>query len=350
MCAGHPRRRHRRRRRSTTASSPRSPRPRASTRRSRVAGSPGRGPDAPARPQIRTGPWGDRYGEVPDGLTLQSFRDAPHGIDCGPMVPRVREILETAERPDRPRAAVHPRRPRRASRARVERTVDGLVLTSRRHLRSNNSWMHNVKVLVKGKDRCTLLMHPDDAAPRVSHDGDARPRELRARARVEVAGRGQRRDDAGRGVAAPRLGPRQGRHPHGGRPRARGREQQPARTGRRLRPALEQRGRQRHPRRSRPASLRLANSDARTSTPCARADSDAASLRLSTAGAGEARQFGTDGCAWPAGPAPNASSTFCVALTIVGLYGDSGNSGGLELAHPVVGARSANTPAPLGPV
>jgi anaerobic selenocysteine-containing dehydrogenase len=41
---------------------------------------------------------------------------------------------------------------------------DGLVLVSRRHLRSKNSWMHNVKVLVKGKDRCTLLIHPDDAA------------------------------------------------------------------------------------------------------------------------------------------------------------------------------------------
>ena len=40
----------------------------------------------------------------------------------------------------------------------------GCVLVSRRHLRSNNSWMHNVKVLVKGKDRCTLLIHPDDAA------------------------------------------------------------------------------------------------------------------------------------------------------------------------------------------
>jgi anaerobic selenocysteine-containing dehydrogenase len=46
------------------------------------------------------------------------------------------------------------------------------VLVSRRHLRSNNSWMHNVKVLVKGKDRCTLLMHPDDAAAAGVVDGD----------------------------------------------------------------------------------------------------------------------------------------------------------------------------------
>jgi anaerobic selenocysteine-containing dehydrogenase len=38
------------------------------------------------------------------------------------------------------------------------------VLVSRRHVRSNNSWMHNVRVLVKGKDRCTLEVHPDDAS------------------------------------------------------------------------------------------------------------------------------------------------------------------------------------------
>ncbi len=47
--------------------------------------------------------------------------------------------------------------------ARLDRPADDLVLISRRHLRSNNSWMHNVPVLVKGKDRCTLLVHPDDA-------------------------------------------------------------------------------------------------------------------------------------------------------------------------------------------
>jgi len=78
------------------------------------------------------------------------------------MTPRVPEILETANRridlaPEIVLADV----PRLA--ARVGRAVDGLLLTSRRHLRSNNSWMHNVKVLMKGKDRCTLLIHPDDA-------------------------------------------------------------------------------------------------------------------------------------------------------------------------------------------
>jgi anaerobic selenocysteine-containing dehydrogenase len=79
------------------------------------------------------------------------------------MIPRLREILSTPSGKlelapdyivdDVPRL-----------RARLDRHADGgLVLVSRRHLRSNNSWMHNVKVLMKGKDRCTLLIHPDDA-------------------------------------------------------------------------------------------------------------------------------------------------------------------------------------------
>jgi len=112
---------------------------------------------------IRTGPWGDRYGENPDGLTLESFREAPHGIDRGPMEPCAREVVCTPSGKielapeyiveDLPRL-----------RARLGRKGNGLVLVSRRHVRSNNSWMHNVPVLVKGKDRCTLLIHPDDAA------------------------------------------------------------------------------------------------------------------------------------------------------------------------------------------
>ena len=113
---------------------------------------------------IRTGPWGDRYGEVPDGLTLEKIKAQPHGVDMGPMVPRAHEMVCTPDGlidlapdyivGDLPRL-----------RARIAKTADdGLRLVSRRHLRSKNSWMHNVKVLVKGKDRCTLLVHPDDAA------------------------------------------------------------------------------------------------------------------------------------------------------------------------------------------
>jgi anaerobic selenocysteine-containing dehydrogenase len=120
--------------------------------------------------QIRTGSFGDRYGEVPDGLTLQHFRDQPHGIDMGPMVPRVREIIATQSgkielAPEYIVGDVG------RLRMRLDRASDGYVLVSRRHLRSNNSWMHNVNVLMKGKDRCTLLVHPDDARAARLQDG-----------------------------------------------------------------------------------------------------------------------------------------------------------------------------------
>ena len=50
-------------------------------------------------------------------------------------------------------------------------SANGLVLIGRRHLRSNNSWMHNSERLVKGPPRCTLMIHPDDATSRNIADG-----------------------------------------------------------------------------------------------------------------------------------------------------------------------------------
>jgi anaerobic selenocysteine-containing dehydrogenase len=129
------------------------------------------GPERMLDLQIRTGPFGDRYGENADGLTLQSFRDQPHGIDLGPMVPRVRELLNTPSgKIELAPAYITDDVPRLAARLQ-QSTNGGLLLISRRHLRSNNSWMHNVKVLMKGKDRCTLLIHPDDAFGANVEDG-----------------------------------------------------------------------------------------------------------------------------------------------------------------------------------
>ena len=128
------------------------------------------GPERLLDLQIRTGPFGDRYGERTDGLTLDRFRDNPHGIDRGPMIPRVRELVNTPSgRIELAPPYITADLPRLAER--LDRPATGLVLTSRRHLRSNNSWMHNVNVLVKGKDRCTLLIHPDDAARSGVADG-----------------------------------------------------------------------------------------------------------------------------------------------------------------------------------
>ena len=121
------------------------------------------GPERMLDLTLRTGPFGDRYGENPGGLTLDLLKANPNGIDFGPMVPQLPEILGTTDKKirlapqylldDLPRLA-----------ARMERPAESLVLVSRRHLRSNNTWLHNVPALMKGKDRCTLLMHPADAA------------------------------------------------------------------------------------------------------------------------------------------------------------------------------------------
>ena len=76
------------------------------------------------------------------------------------------------ERPDRARArADRGRHPAAARRAWPARATDGLVLVGRRQLRSNNSWMHNLGLLVSGPERCTLHVHPDDAARLGLEDG-----------------------------------------------------------------------------------------------------------------------------------------------------------------------------------
>ncbi|ODR02044.1 molybdopterin dinucleotide-binding protein [Mycobacterium intermedium] len=121
------------------------------------------GPERMLDLTLRTGPFGDRYGEHPGGLTLDLLKKNPNGIDFGPMVPQLPDILGTPDKKirlapqylldDLPRLA-----------ARLERPPEPLVLVSRRHLRSNNSWLHNVPALMKGRDRCTLLIHPADAA------------------------------------------------------------------------------------------------------------------------------------------------------------------------------------------
>ncbi|MGZ4683712.1 MAG: molybdopterin oxidoreductase family protein, partial [Acidimicrobiales bacterium] len=113
---------------------------------------------------IRTGAYGDWFGAVPDGLSLAKLEANPHGIDLGPLQPRLPVALKTpSDRVELAPAPVLDDLARLEASLAVHRNGD-LVLVGRRHLRSNNSWMHNVDVLVKGKERCTLQVHPDDAA------------------------------------------------------------------------------------------------------------------------------------------------------------------------------------------
>ncbi|MGW2017490.1 molybdopterin oxidoreductase family protein [Streptomyces sp. NPDC001927] len=98
----------------------------------------------------------------PYDLTLDDLRAAPHGIDLGPLRPRLPGLLKTrsgrVELLPAPIAADLPR-----LRAALDAEPGGLVLVGRRHLRSNNSWLHNAPSLNSGSNRCTLQVHPADA-------------------------------------------------------------------------------------------------------------------------------------------------------------------------------------------
>ncbi len=117
------------------------------------------GPRALLRAMLRLGD---------SGLTLDDLLRAPHGIDLGPLVPRIPAVLNTPTRRIQlaPPALVAdiPRLRKRLREPALPQDV--LLLIGRRTLRSNNSWMHNSLRLVKGRPRCTLLMHPSDASVR----------------------------------------------------------------------------------------------------------------------------------------------------------------------------------------
>jgi anaerobic selenocysteine-containing dehydrogenase len=122
------------------------------------------GPERLLDIMLRTGPFGDGFGSDPDGLSMDQLEANPHGIDLGPLQPdRIPDLLRTPSGkieafPAEMRADID------RLTASLDRDWDeSMVLVGRRHVRSNNSWMHNVHVLTKGRNRCTLQIHPDDA-------------------------------------------------------------------------------------------------------------------------------------------------------------------------------------------
>lgn len=120
------------------------------------------GPERRLDLALRTGPYGDGFGRQPGGLTLAKVMAAEGGIDLGPLQPRMPEALRTPSGQielapplllaDLPRAA-----------ADLHTPPPAMVIIGRRHVRSNNSWMHNLPLLAKGPYRCTALVHPTDA-------------------------------------------------------------------------------------------------------------------------------------------------------------------------------------------
>jgi len=112
---------------------------------------------------LRTGHRGDGFGARPDGISLGMLERHPHGIDLGPLEPRLPDALatESGKVELAPPSLI-------ADLTRLERALDataagGMVLVGRRQLRTANSWTQNVPVLVRGKDSCVAQLHPDDA-------------------------------------------------------------------------------------------------------------------------------------------------------------------------------------------
>jgi anaerobic selenocysteine-containing dehydrogenase len=108
----------------------------------------------------------------PHGLTLEQVEAHPHGLDLGELQPgRLPERLHTPDRTIRCLPEAIPAELQRFAERMAETPTEALRLIGRRHLRSNNSWLHNSKRLLKGPDRCTLMIHPDDAQARGIADG-----------------------------------------------------------------------------------------------------------------------------------------------------------------------------------
>jgi anaerobic selenocysteine-containing dehydrogenase len=119
---------------------------------------------------LRSGPYGDGFG-AREGLTLADLEAAPHGIDLGPREPRLPDALRTPSGTIELAPAAIVADVERLRTALERPRNGGLVLVGRRHLRSNNSWMHNVAMLVRGPERCTVHVHPDDALRLGLEDG-----------------------------------------------------------------------------------------------------------------------------------------------------------------------------------
>ncbi|ABG92249.1 probable formate dehydrogenase [Rhodococcus jostii RHA1] len=129
-----------------------------------------RGPQRLLDLRLRSGPYGDRFGLDPDGLTLALLEDNPDGIDYGPLAPRVPEVLRTPDgRIDLMPDMIVSDLPR--LRASVTRAAPDLLLINRRQRRGMNSWLHNALPQTDG-GQCALLISPPDAAEQGLVNGD----------------------------------------------------------------------------------------------------------------------------------------------------------------------------------
>jgi anaerobic selenocysteine-containing dehydrogenase len=140
---------------------------------------------------IRIGPYGDGFRPWRKGLRLADLEARPSGIDLGPLTPRLTEMLSATGRRIQlaPTVILNELRRLHADGAAIPRADDELLLIGRRDVRTNNSWFHNIPLSTKGRDRCTLQIHPDDATACGVTDGgqaNVQSRVGKLSARVEI--------------------------------------------------------------------------------------------------------------------------------------------------------------------
>jgi anaerobic selenocysteine-containing dehydrogenase len=126
-------------------------------------------PERVADLALRVGPYGRLRSS--HALNLSKVRGSVHGIDLGPLEPNLANVIRTQDKRVKLAPPVLLAEARRleelaAEREHAHKAGYDLTLVGRRSLRSNNSWLHNSRRLMKGSDRCTALLHPDDAATR----------------------------------------------------------------------------------------------------------------------------------------------------------------------------------------
>jgi len=130
------------------------------------------GPERQLDLALRTGPFGDLFGANPDGLNLQTLIDTPDGVDLGPLEPRMPDVLRTPSgmielSPQELLGDMD-----RLAAGLTANTKEKMLLIGRRHVRTNNSWMHNLPLSAKGPNKCTMEINTQDAERLGLQDGD----------------------------------------------------------------------------------------------------------------------------------------------------------------------------------
>lgn len=123
------------------------------------------GPDRIFDILLRAGPYGDAFGAVPGGLNLERLKEHPHGLDLGPLEGgALPGMIATPDRMiDLAPSQIIADVPRMEAQLESISAPGSMLMIGRRDIRSKNAWMHNIHLLTKGKDRCTLLVNPADA-------------------------------------------------------------------------------------------------------------------------------------------------------------------------------------------